>query len=349
MQHMTFIFPVAESVIREFWEERGEFLAPLVEVTVPMVDIPPEIRRRWPRFEVKLGGGSVHDGSLVFHHPIHLGGAVSAPTSGAESEWDHSVLFGRLVDAVRESDRLIAKASEEKITEWLEEEEPKNLARDTDRGWWTSWPEGYFESAQRSDVEREHERRKGVYQSWVDDQAREARERAERAKQEQGEKEAWAVGSRQAWKVWGRDRGSEDLQAAIEEEYPLGDCIDREVLDLFPDLEGVEILTGGYEVGSDRPVPNGAARELATKLIVLVNNELRDRVPSSATVDVSRIKRVTVAIECPCCGANGGECYGCEDCPPDQKRTGVVVRLTAPHLEMGLEKLYLVPEPSLDI
>ncbi len=342
MKHMTFIFPVAESVIREFWEERGEFLAPLVEVTVPMPDVPPVIRRRWPRFDVQLGGGSVHDGSLVFHHPIHLGGGVSAPTAG--SEWDHSVLFGQLVDAVGESNRLIVEAHEKHVTEWLEEKRPKNLNRDIDRVWWISRPDGYFESAQRSEVEREHEGRKEVYQSWVADRAREAREKVERAEKDQVALEVLEGKSRHTWGVWAIEHGSEDLQEAVEAEYPLGDRIEREVLDLFPDIEGVEALTGGYEIGGERPVPNAAARGLATKLIVLVNNELRDRVPQSSTVGISRIKRVTVAVECPNCGGD----FDCDECPPDQKRTGVVIRLTAPHLEWPLERLYLVPEPTLD-
>lgn len=343
MEKMTFIFAVAEEVIREAWEESGIIVPPEIQVEVPMESVPPVIRRRWSHAKVSLWSGKSSCGELVWLSPrIIGGGGVLAPVAGSPDE-DHSVLFGRLVDAVEESYRAETIAVEAKITKWIEEKEPKNFSRDIDRRWWVSRPDDWAKSHRRDEIACEYERRRGVYESWLEGQAQGVRARAERAEKAEAAHEVLAQASRRSWEAWARDCGSEDLRAAVVNGYPLGDRIEREVVALFPNIEDVEILTGGYEVGSDRPVPNGAARELSTKLIVLVNNELRDRIPP-CDVQVSRIKRVSLSVECPdCCGE-----YACGDCPPDQKRTGVLVRLRAPHIEWTLEQLYLVPEPTLD-
>lgn len=344
VRKMRITFPVEEATIRAAWVERGELIDSLVTLAVPMRDVPKAIRRRWATTKVNLTAGSKRDGDLVIYYPKPLGNGVNAPAVTATTRGMNStpaVLLARLVGAIAESDKLDAIKIENRITEWFDADRPESLDRHADRDSWIEPPTGYGESIRVREIVEEFEARERYYQAWLEEQRGKARKLALDAKLEQERAEAAAVRSLESWREWAIGCGSEDLQAAIEDGYPVGGRIEREVAALLPQAPtGCEIIVFRYEVKGDRPVPNATARHVRAKLVEEANN-LRDDLPP-CTLDVSRIQRVILFIPCSTCGRLDRNNKACKCCPADVKCTGIIVTIQAPHLSKPIVQLYVV-------
>lgn len=341
MSNMTIIFPVAEATLREAWVEHGELVPPTVTIVVPVGDVPKEIRRKWCASTVNLTSGHRRDGDLVVYGQKWLGGGIRAPAVVKRDATPEELLAG-LVDAIAEVDRSENFDVETRVTEWFEGERPESFDSPTDRAIWLGPPNGYKKSTRASEVEAEVKTREEYYQAWVEEQRKVAREVAIDAECEEMRIEALAKQSRVLWEEWAINRGSEDLQAAIEGGYPIGDRIEREVAELLPqEVAGCEVFVSGYETKGDRPVPNATARHVRAKLVEEMNR-LRGYLPP-CTVDVSRVKRVVLTIFwCSQCERACDKC-GCS--PSVEKCTGVSIEIQAPHLNKPIARMYVIEEP----
>lgn len=140
--------------------------------------------------------------------------------------------------------------------------------------------------------------------------------------------------SRLAWIDWASERGSEDLQQAIEDEYPLGEAVAREVeAHMFPapDSEAILVRTA-VDRQEERRVPNQRARDLQAYLIDQVASVDG---PAGVELIVGRIHAVGYHVKCDCVDADGGMYAKCDDCDEDYEimamRTAVPVYLKSPH------------------
>lgn len=163
------------------------------------------------------------------------------------------------------------------------------------------------------------------------------REEAEEKQKE--EKESQKEASRLVWLEWAKINGSEDLKLAIEDDYPLGEAVEKEVLGfLFP--EETDDLTVKISVQSneDRRVPNKKAREARAYLV----QQTKTTIPPQGTeLFVGRIQSVEIYAKHDCI-----EKDYCDECDRDGdillKRTAVPVTVKAAHLETT--RWYIVNE-----
>jgi hypothetical protein len=149
--------------------------------------------------------------------------------------------------------------------------------------------------------------------------------------------------SRHEWRQWAREHGSESLKLAIQDKYPLGTQVEREVeAAAFPEPgSGVILVCESVEKSSDRRVPRQAARSLQA--------DLKDRVvaakatlPPGTELQVGRICAVQIYIGCDC----DPEWSKCSKCDADYEvlvnRTAVPVHLTSLH--HNADRWYVIDE-----
>ena len=139
--------------------------------------------------------------------------------------------------------------------------------------------------------------------------------------------------SKKAWKNLALCVGSEELKLAIENDYPVGNRIEKEVMASFLPVapEGTEIREKVSDLG-DRRVPNLKAHKLCQELKKgIANIESVVPIPQGTSINVGRISSVEFYIECPCGGA-----YNCNrhdsDGEIEIKRTAIPVTITAHHV-----------------
>lgn len=142
--------------------------------------------------------------------------------------------------------------------------------------------------------------------------------------------------SREAWVSWARDHGSDDTRAAIDEGYPLGQAVEREVVAtlLPPAPEGTELdqdLSACDD--GDRRVPSSAARAARQALADAVTAIPSDIVPDGTEIEVGRVRALSYYEPCPCVEDE----YRCGECDDDRevkvRRTGIPVTIRAAHYD----------------
>lgn len=163
--------------------------------------------------------------------------------------------------------------------------------------------------------------------------------RKEAEEKQKEEKESQKEASRLVWLEWAKTNGSEDLKLAIKDGYPLGEAIEREVLEsLFP--EEIDSLTLRFDVKSneDRRVPNKKAREAQAYLVQQAKTKT---VPEGTELSVRRIQSVEMYDKHDC----EDEDY-CNECNSDGeillKRTAIPVIVEAAHCSAA--RWYVVNE-----
>jgi len=124
--------------------------------------------------------------------------------------------------------------------------------------------------------------------------AEDARIRAIAAEEEAQEKRVQSE-SRLAWREWAALHGSDDVRAAIENSYPLGLSVEREVAaHVMPaPPSGSQILGGKVDDLGDRRVPSETARSLRAERDSHVGSIAAASIPIGAVVGVGRIRSVT--------------------------------------------------------
>lgn len=153
-------------------------------------------------------------------------------------------------------------------------------------------------------------------------------------------KEAQKEAFRLVWLEWAKEHGSEDLKLAIEDDYPLGQAVEMQVLDHLLPRE-TENLTTRFSVESneDRRVPNKKAREAKSYLEQQV--AASGMVPEGTEVVVGRIQSVEVYVEHDC-----EDPEYCDECDRDGdillKRTAIPVTVKAAH--HNVTRWYLIKE-----
>lgn len=145
--------------------------------------------------------------------------------------------------------------------------------------------------------------------------------------------------SRQAWIEWARERGSEDLRAAIRDGYPLGDRLAKEVRDILcPEIDGAERILS-WSDSEERTVPRADARELHQRVTTAMAGM---RAPAGTEIRVSRIQRITSYVpHATICDSAVHDCEHSVDRDGDVKvnRTGVIVEVVAAHETLSVAYL----------
>ena len=177
------------------------------------------------------------------------------------------------------------------------------------------------------------DRREEVATAIAEDaRARAAREAA--AAEKRLLDEARAAGSREAWVDWAREHGSEDLRISLRDGYPVGQQVEKEIVDLLMPAAPDGTDSGGeWDDRGERRVPRAAARDLRAALVEAV--AVAHTVPM-VTVAVGRIMSVSRYEPCPSSVNTGEERYcTCGDCDSDCEvvvhRTGVQATVSSAH------------------
>lgn len=140
--------------------------------------------------------------------------------------------------------------------------------------------------------------------------------------------------SSQTWIKWARCYGSEDLRAAIANDYPLGERVEREVVGmLLPTAPSDLLLDRGIGAAADdgeRRVPNTRAREGHEALTQAVADNTVP-FPGGTEIVIGRIRALSWDESCDCgpysdCEHSGGEIR--------MRRTGIPVTIRALHHEV---------------
>jgi hypothetical protein len=151
-------------------------------------------------------------------------------------------------------------------------------------------------------------------------------------RQELAVKVAEIKASREAWAEWAKVAGSYDLRRAIADNYPLGKRVETEFVQWLcpPGLGALNmerVMPSPPDLG-ERAVPNNQARELRELVNSIVFSA---KLPKGTVAKVSRILGFAVPVK------REGKVVS-------QRRTGVKVEISAPHLSTPLTAAYLTVE-----